>query len=800
MLGFDKILSIPVAEQSGHLGSAIGHLFAVIGTAVRMPPGAAIIMRTSEKMLAGFGVAMNIIRRGCGLLVAGILISTIAEAQPAVAEENKPEARPRVGLVLGGGGARGAAHIGVLRELERLRGPVDAIAGTRMGAIVGGLYASGHTVDELEDIVRNIDWQDAFNDDVRREDKRFRRKQDDVQYPIGVELGVRDGAVQLPRGAITGQKVAMILRSLTLNVPVDSEFDDLPIPYRAVAADLATGEPYVMASGDLAKSIRASMAAPGLIAPVEIDGHILVDGGLEGNVPVDAIRDMDVDIIIAVDVEFPLYPPEQLKSALDVTAQMLTILIRKQTRDQLARLGPDDFLIRPELGQFGSANFAEIEQAIEPGAAAARALAADLGELSIAEDDYTAHLAARQSRVRPLPETIDFVRVDSAGQYSPRVLRARIETEHGDALDVNKLENDAGSLYGLNTFERVGYRLVKDGERDGVEFTGTGKSWGPNYLLFGLSLQDDFEGSTAFNLSARLTRTAINPLGAEWRNDIQLGTQPELRSEFYQPLSFDSRVFVAPRISLEQDNFNVFLEQTRLARYRVSEAEVGLDVGRELGTWGEARLGLFRGRGRAELNTGVTDLPNLTADAGGYFARLAVDTLDDGQIPRHGARARFQWTKSSSGLGADNDADFLETSFRLVRSVGRHTLELGAELNVALEDTDLVQNYYPLGGFLRLSGLARGEIAGPHAGFARLVYYRRSGNTGGGLFDVPLYLGASLEAGNAWQRRSDIDFASTIANGSVFLGLDTFFGPIYLAAGFAEGGRSNFYLSLGALP
>jgi len=743
---------------------------------------------------------MSLLRSFAAFAALHLLIVPGAGAQNLTPDDEAGPGRPRIGLVLGGGGARGAAHIGVLRELERLRVPVDAIAGTSMGAIVGGLYASGHTVDDLEEIVRTIDWADAFSDGARRESKRFRRKQDDIDYPIGFELGVRDGSLQLPRGAIAGQKVGLILRSLTLNVPVDSEFDDLPIPYRAVAADLATGEPFVMASGDLAQSIRASMAAPGLIAPVEIDGHTLVDGGLEGNVPVDTIRSMDVDIVIAVDVEFPLFEPEQLASALDVSAQMLTILIRRQTLDQLSKLGPDDILIRPDLGQFGSANFGEIAGAIEPGAEAARALAPKLRSLSLSEEGYRQHLAERATRVRPLPESVDFVRIESDDQFSPRVLRARIETERGDPVSVDRFEADASSLFGLSTFERVGYRLVSDGARNGVEFVGTGKSWGPNYLLFGLTLQDDFEGSTAFNLSARLTRTAMNRLGAEWRNDLQLGTQPQLRSEFYQPLSFDSRVFIAPRISLEQDNFNVFDGESKLARYRVSDVEAGIDLGRELGSWGEARLGVFRGYGRAALKTGSSALPDIEADVGGYFARLAVDTLDDGQIPRHGARAQVQWIKSSSAIGAENDADYLESSVSLVRSFGRHTFEVGALLNVALEDTDLVQNFYPLGGFLRLSGLARGEISGPHAGVARLVYYRRSGNTGGGLFDIPVYLGASLEAGNVWQDRSDIGFDSTILNGSLFLGLDTFFGPVYLAAGLAEGGRSNFYLSLGRVP
>lgn len=706
--------------------------------------------------------------------------------------------RPRIGLILGGGGARGAAHIGVLRELEALNIPIDAIAGISMGALVGGLYASGLSVDDLEEVVRSLDWQDAFRDAPQREKLRFRRKQDDEQFPIGLELGLRDGSLTLPKGAIEGQKLSLILRSLTLHVPSESDFSELPVPFRAVASDLETGEAYEMCRGDLAMAMRASMSAPGIFSPVTYDGRTLVDGGLGGNVPVETMRRMGVDILIAVDVEFPLYEPGQLNSALDISAQMLTILIRNQTQEQLATLGPDDFLLRPELGQFGSANFGQIVEAIEPGGAAVEAVAAKLRQYALSDSAYETYKAAQAARRTVLPDTVDFVRVVSEGVLADRVLQSRLATSPGDPVNAQLLGEDAEAVYGLNAFEQVSYRLVEEGDGTGVEFSGRAKSWGPNYLLFGLSLQDDFEGQTAFNLSARLTRSSINGLGAEWRNDVQLGTDPYLRSEFYQPLSFDSRYFIAPRAELEQTNFNAFANQAPVARYRVSSAEAGVDAGRELGRWGEFRVGAFIGTGSASVKVGDPQLPRVEADTGGVFARLAVDTLDDAQIPLHGARLEVELTQSSQRLGADNDAGTLSAEVSFVRSKGRHTLQLGALFDTSLEDEGLIQNFFPLGGFLNLSGLARGEISGPHAGVARMVYYRRSGETGGGLFDIPLYFGASLEAGNVWASRSDIRVDSLLMNGSVFAGLDTYFGPLFFGAGFAEGGRSNFYLSIGS--
>lgn len=727
------------------------------------------------------------------LLIAGTSIN----AQDLLQEDQRE--RPRIGLVLGGGGARGAAHIGVLQELERQRIPIDAIAGTSMGAIVGGLYASGKTPAELEELVNSIDWADAFVDRPKREDLSFRRKQDDLAFPVKLELGVGNGGLQIPKGLIQGQKLQLILREQLLHVAGIEDFDDLPTPFRAVASDIESGELHVMSGGDLALAVRASMSAPGIFAPVVVDGRTLVDGGLVGNVPVEVIRQMDVDIVIAVDVEFPLYPPEQLQSALAITEQMLTILIRKETLRQLSGLGDNDILIRPELGEYASTNFGQIAEVIEPGRDAARSAASRISQLSVSEVEYRSYQASRSGRDNPV-ETIDFVRVVDESPLSASVLEARLKTKAGDSIDTGKLKEDVDRLYGLNVYEHVGYSLVKDGEKTGVEFRTRPKSWGPHFLKLAVSLEDDFEGSTTFNVAGRLTTTGINALGAEWRNDVQLGTNPRFDSEFYQPLSFDSRYFVAPRVKLEQRNFNAFSDIGTIARYRVSEAELGLDLGRTLGRWGEIRVGALRGRGDASVKVGDPLLPNIDFDQGGVVTRLGIDTLDRAQIPRSGTRANVEWLMSRTGLGADSSFDSFVAAADKVWSWGRdgkNSLQLGMEYATTIGSEDLVQNYFTLGGFLRLSGLGQGEIAGPHTGLARAIYYRELSESSDELFKTPFYMGVSLEAGNAWQNRSDMSFDSMIVNGSVFFGVDTFLGDFFLAAGFSERGKSSFFLSFG---
>jgi len=704
--------------------------------------------------------------------------------------------RPRVGLALGGGGARGAAHIGVLKELERLRIPIDAIAGTSMGAVVGGLYASGKSPDELQQLVESLDWADAFNDQSKREHRRYRRKQDDAAFPIPLELGLRDGSFQLPKGLVQGQKLALILREQLLQVHDIDDFDDLPTPFRAVASDIETGNAYVMSRGDIEPAIRASLSAPGIFSPVVVDGHSLVDGGLVGNVPVSVVRDMDVDIIIAVDVEFPLYPLQQLQSALAITEQMLTILIRKETLRELSALGNDDILIRPELGQYASTNFQEIAQTIAPGAAATMAIEERLAKLSLSEDDYREHLANRRRHNRTF-QNLEFVRVIDDGQVATPALISQIRTKPGDAVDAARLAGDAEYLFGLESYEQASYRLVTDEVATGVEFETRSKSWGPNFLKFGFSIEDDFEGSTAVNVAGRLTRTGYRLSRAEWRTDLQLGTDPQFETEFYAPLGSGSRFFIAPHISFEQRNINAFSGNSSIARYRLGEVEAAVDIGRELGRWGEFRIGAFRGTGNARLTVGDPQLPNFDFETGGTRAIFAVDTFDDAQIPKSGTKFNVDWLMSRPEFGADSNFDTVESAVDTAWSWHQNTLRFGLEYATTIRSDNLFQHFFPLGGFLRLSGLQRGEISGPHAGLARLVYYRQVDGTGGGLFDMPLYFGGSVEAGNVWQERADISLDSMIVNGSLFAGIDTYIGPLFLAAGFSEGGATSFYLFLG---
>jgi NTE family protein len=377
------------------------------------------------------------------------------------------------------------------------------------------------------------------------------------------------------------------------------------------------------------------------------------------------------------------------------------------------------------------------------------------------------------------------------------MLESHLGLAAGDRIDTTQLANAAEDLYGLDLYEQVGYRLVQEGDATGVEFEARSKSWGPNVLKFAVSLESDFEGSTAFDVGTRVTKTGINARGAEWQTDIQLGTEPLLVSEFYQPLKAGSRLFVAPRVDVRQRNLHAYAGEDAVARYRTSESELVLDFGTQIGSAGEFRIGPYRGTGRARVKVGDPALPTVDFDTGGVATQLRFDTRDNAQFPRSGIRAAARWKASLPDLGADDRSDTVEVDFDGTWSRGKNSWQIGASYATTLDSQGAIQDLFTLGGFLRLSGLGRDEISGPHAALARLVYYRRVSESTGGIFEVPIYLGASAEIGNTWQSRSDISFDSAQVNGSLFAGFDTFIGPVYLAAGFGEGGRSKFYLFFG---
>ncbi|MGA9024699.1 MAG: patatin-like phospholipase family protein [Steroidobacteraceae bacterium] len=732
-------------------------------------------------------------------LLLGVLAAHGAWGAPPPGEA----VRPRVCLVLSGGGARGMAHIGVLKVLEDLKVPIDCIAGTSMGAIVGGLYASGMTAREIDATMHSVDWQEAFRDTPPRRDLAFRRKQDDRNFLVRLPLGLKHGQILLPKGLIQGQKLQETLRRLTLPYSDSASFDQLPTPFRAVATDLETGNAAVMDSGDLAIAMRASMSAPGVFAPVDLNGRLLVDGGLAENLPIDVARAMGADVLIVVDVTFPLLPREELKSALSISNQMLAILVRKNADRQRATLGPDDVMIEPVLGVTASTEFSAADQTIALGEEAARALSVRLASLGVSDAAYRQYAARRAARERGLP-AINFVRVDEQSKRYEKTIMAAMQPVVLNPLDVKMVDAAITELYGLGNFETLDYALVGEGQGDeqdsGLEIRARRKSWGPNYLRFGLNLQDDFQGNSRYNAAARFLITELDDLGAELLTDVQIGDNPRLFSEFYQPLTAQRLWFVAPSALIEARDLEVYSKDVEIADFRERDAEVDLDIGRNLGNWGEIRWGYHRINGATRDRFGNPDLVDHQFNNGELFLKFSYDRLDNVDFPREGQTFSLQWDADRINLGSDTASDRVQADWLMARSRGRNTLLIwtsaGTTLDGNIKPTSL-QDFYSLGGFFNLSGLATQSLIGPDYAIARAIYFRKIGRGGEGLFDFPAYIGMSFEAGNTWSRRGDINWGSAHKDVSLFLGFDTLLGPLYVGSGYDESGNSAFYLFLG---
>ncbi len=745
-----------------------------------------------------------------GLVAAWCFGGNLAAAE-APSVKPAPLSRPRVCLVLSGGGARGMAHIGVLEALEKLKIPIDCIAGTSMGAVVGGLYASGMSAHDIEKTMRSVDWQEAFRDAPPRRDLAFRRKQDDANFLVRLPLGLKHGQILLPKGFIQGQKLQETLRQLTLPFSNSTNFDLLPTPFRAVATDLESGASVILDRGDLAISMRASISAPGVFAPVEYEGRLLVDGGLAENLPIDVARAMGADVLIVSDVSFPLQNRSKLTTALTISNQMLAILVRKDADRQLRTLTPRDVLIEPNVGSATQTDFAAAVGTIGQGEVAVRAVATRLADLAVDEASYKRFLARRAAREPGLPP-IEFVRVDPQSKRYEKTIMAEMAPLVGKPLNLDEVGARITALYGLGNFETLDYTLVDQppppgaeagaagDEETGLEVRARRKSWGPNYVRFGLNLQDDFQGNTRYNAAARFLLSEVNTLGAESLTDVQFGSDPRIFTEFYQPLDAQRTWFVAPSARIELRDLPIYVKNEEEADYADREVEADFDVGRNLGNWGEIRAGIHRTNGYTRLRLGDAGLVETNYNLGELFAKFSFDQLDNVHFPSAGETFSVQWDGDRTDLGADTVRDRVSADWLVARSLGRNTLvwwtSAGTTIDGRVSRMDLPE-FYSLGGFLNLSGIAPGSLLGPDYAISRLVYFRKIGRGGEGFFEFPAYIGASLEAGNTWLRPRDLSLGTAHKDGSIFVAFDTYLGPVYLGGGYDERGYSAFYLFLG---
>jgi len=723
-----------------------------------------------------------------------------ALALPARAQDAAKPApgakRPKICLVLSGGGARGAAHVGVIKVLEEYRVPIDCITGTSMGSLVGGAYATGMTVPEMEKIIEGISVERLFKEDPPRKEMSVRRKEDDYLNYIGPEIGTSAGKATLTKGVVTGVQLETVLRELS-RVQGYHRFDDLAIPFRAVATDLVTGKAVVFDEGELASVMRASMSVPGAVAPAEYSGMILVDGMLTSNLPVEAARAMGADVIIAVNVGTPLLKREQLNSILGVAGQMLSILTEQNVQTSLASLKPTDILISPELGDFSTGDFDNLPVTMPIGEAAARKVADKLAQLSLPPAEYAALRRQQQVALAPSLQPVDEIRFNSLERVNPQAAQAVMVTTVGQPLVQAQIDADMLRLYGTGDFEHVSYRIVDEPGKRVMAVDAVEKAWGPNYLRLGIGLSSDFSGETYFNAIAGHRMTWLNSLGAELRSDLQVGFNNSLRVEFYQPLNVKGRFFIAPRVEFSQERVNLYKGEERIAVYNVGSRLAALDVGVTFGQYGSFRLGIEGGQLIPRLDTGpsLIDPSDVNYARGAFRTGLIFDQLDNVNVPRQGWSANVSVYNSSSSLGADASYAKWLAGGTLVQSFGENTVRFSARAggkigSDPLPAYDLIQ----WGGFLSQSGYATGQLVGASLQYGQLMYYRRI--VRGGILDGA-YGGVSLEVGNYTSPLVPGNASGVLKSIAFFVAADSPVGPAYLGYGRSADSTQSFYFYLG---
>ncbi len=707
-------------------------------------------------------------------LLCVLVASTVASAA-------EPIERPKVGLVLSGGGALGIAHVGVLKVLEELRVPVHCVAGNSMGAIIGGTFAAGYTPQEIEDVLLAIRWSDLLDDRPDRRRVPFRRKQDDLTFLSRVEVGFNHGRFQLPSALVEGQKLNFLLQALTIHTVGLESFDDLPVPFRAVATDLETGEEVILDHGDLALAIRASMAVPGVFSPVEINGQLLVDGGLVNNLPVDQGRALGADVVIAVDVGEPLRTREQLESLSGVTRQVL----RMMTARNVARQTPDaDLVIHPAVEEFATSDFNKAEEMIVRGEQAARRVAEELRRFAVSDDEYARY--KERFQIRDLSEpTVTSIQVASESRTDPKLVLREVRTRPGDRLDLHAIGRDLERLYALGDYELVSFFLTREEGGYGLNIVANDKSWGPHTMRFGINLFSDSGGSGRFNLLANYSMIRLNRLRGEAKFALQVGEEPRVFAEFYQPFDVLGRFFVAPYVDYGE-RFS--------GDYKPETIAGGVDLGLSLGRYGEIRAGAVRGSGDAR-RTGV-ELPAVDFEWGGALVRATVDQIDDPNIPRRGFLGDVSLLASRKNLGSDSDFDLLTWNLLGAGSRGRHSLLGWIKGGSTLGSEAAPWWWSTIGGLFNLSGYSPGYASGPYSHVGVVSYFNRIVDFDFTLFEA-IYAGLSAEAGNVWPAGADVSFSDLRWSGSLFLAMDSYFGPVYLAYGHADSGDGTWYFFLG---
>jgi NTE family protein len=732
--------------------------------------------------------------------IAALLLASLmsfGQAQP-VQEQAQPtnKKRPTLGLVLQGGGALGLAHVGVITWLEEHHVPVDYVAGTSMGGLVGGVYATGHNAAEVRDVVNGIKWDQVMAGQTPFDDLSFRRKEDARDYPTSLEFGLRKG-VQFPEGFNSGQQVSLILDEVALPYSQIKSFNDLPIPFACVATDLVNGKPKVFRDGSLSLALRSTMSLPGIFTPVRTKEAIYADGGLLENIPIDVAKQMGADITLGIHLEEAGLSPDASLSSFAVLGRSISVMI---SANELRSMEDADILVSVPVQKYGALDFGKADEIIKAGYDAAAAKSKVLLTLAVDDATWNQYLAQRAAR-RRTPPIPTFITVDGVnGNLSQRV-QQQMASAVGKPVDYDQLDGEIMHLKGIGRFSTLSYEMVERDGQPGLQINTEENAYGPPIVRPLILVDGSSLNNVSFNMGARITFLDIGGFRSEWRTDIILFSQYGLRSEYYHPFTPKSHAFVAPRLLVENDPFYLYNDNKLVSIYRRTEAGGGVDVGYQFGRTGELRFG-YEG-GWEKLSPQIGNPNELTSFSGAYGntrLQYKLDRLDDSVIPRAGQnlQADFQWANASPN--ATNQYPVLQVAsqnyFRLSEPT---SIFLNGYGGTTFDyETGLPQ--FSLGGSQRLVSYGTNELLMDKYFLFQLGYIRQLAKLppllGGGIYFLGMYEAAQVYGPPHTMVNQASGFPTDAAAGIV---VNTIFGPVEAAYAYGDTGHHKFFFRIGRL-
>jgi NTE family protein len=727
------------------------------------------------------------------LLLSCILLSASYSPSQEAAKP-APTGRPKLGLVLEGGGALGLAHIGVLQWMEEHRVPVSYVAGTSMGGLVGGLYSTGRSPAEVREVVNGVNWDDVLRGQTPFQDLSFRRKQDAHEVPSSLEFGLRKG-LQFPAGFNTGQQVSLILDRIALPYSELKSFNDLPIPFACVATDLVTGKPHVFRSGPLSLALRSTMSLPGIFTPVRSGDHIYADGGLLNNIPIDVAKEMGADIVIGIHLEITPLSPTASLSSFAVLGQSISVMI---AANELRSMEQADLLVTVPLQKYNALDYGAADAIIKAGYDAATSKAKVLSAFSVSEAEWQVYLADRKARQKTTP-TPEFVQVTGAGPEAADSIKEKLSIDLGKPADTTKLDQQMITLSGQGRFSNVGYSMVEKEGSQGLEIQTEQKPYAPPVVRPLILIDGSDYNQVLFSIGARITFIDFGSYRSELRSDVIVGSQYLLDSEYYHPFTPTSNWFVAPRAGVNSTQYNLFSENNLIASYRIRQALGGADVGYGFGNTGELRFGYEGGYEKVSPEIGNSAvLPTVSGGTGDVRLQFQMNTLDDPVIPRSGASLQLY----TRGFNANPAAP---GAFPLSEIQSRSFFRLNDPSSVFFTASGGSSYGYKtglpafsLGGSQRLVAWSTNELLTNQYFLGQLGYIRE-------LSKLPPLLGSSVdflgmyELGKTYKLPLGPNPPNLPMDGVAGIVVNTIFGPVEVAGAVGDYGRARFFFRVGRI-